>query len=203
MGRRKKWKVNLLSGQAAALLLLSGLFLTGSAVGCVAAGLVTDPDGVLLDYVKDCLGLLAKAETVGRFWHVLWELAKLPLAVVLLSFTAVGLVGLPVLFAVRGFLLSYSVSVFYRLFGPAGLLHGFLLFGFSALIWMPILFQLGVQGVLGSYSLLRRTLGEGRYPLAYNAKYLVFCGVCLAGLFLCAGLECLAVPVFLKGLSGG
>ena len=202
MGRRKKWKVDLLSGQAAALILLSGLFLVGGVIGCVAAGRIADPAGALLSYVRGYLELLSQDGLSPRFWSILWETVRFPLAAFLLGFTALGVAGLPVLFAVRGFLLSYAICVFYRLLGPAGLVPGFVLFGLSALVWMPVLFQLGVQGLLGSYGLLRRAMGDGRYPLRYDGGYLARCGMCAAALGLCAVVEYLAVPALLKGITG-
>lgn len=202
MARRKKWKVDLLSGQAAALLVLSGLFLVGGVAGCVAAGLISDPGGALLDYVRGYLELLASGGMSVRFLSVLWQTVRFPLAALLLGFTALGVVGLPALFAVRGFLLCYAVSAFYRLLGLAGLVPSFVLFGISALFWLPVLLQLGVQGLLGSYSLLRRATGDGRYPLCYDSGFLVRCGLCAAVLFLCAGLEYLVVPALLRGIAG-
>lgn len=202
MGRRKKWKVDLLSGRAAALILLGGLFLIGSVAGCVCAGLINDPGGALLDYVRGYLEFLAQDVLRGRFVPVLWEISRFPLAAFLLGFTALGVVGLPVLFAVRGFLLCYAVSAFYRLLGPEGLLPAFVLFGLSAVVWLPVLFQLGVQGLLGSYGLLRRAIGDARYPLRYGGGYLACCGICVAALCLCAGMEYLAVPALLQKIAG-
>lgn len=202
MGRRKKWKVDLLSGQAAALSLLSVLFLVGSVFGCVTAGLIRDPSGALLDYVRNCLEQLAQDDVTPRFVSVLWETVRFPVVTVLLGFTALGVAGLPLLFAVRGFLLCYAVSVFYRISGLAGLVSGFVLFGFSAMIWMPVLFYLGVRGLLGSYGLFRRATGDGRYPLGYDGKFLICCGACAAALCFCAMLECLAVPILLQRVSG-
>lgn len=202
MGRRKKWKVSLLSGQAAALLLLSILFFVGSAAGCVAARWIDDPSGALVAYVRGYVDLIAETGGVPHVWNILWETARFPLIVAALSLTALGVVGLPILFTVRGFLLCYAVSVFYRMLGPSGLLPGFFLFGLSALIWMPILFLLGVRGLLGAYGLLRRTMGDGRYPLRYDGSYLVCCGIAVVAVLLCTGVECFAVPALLKGVSG-
>ena len=117
MGRRKKWKVDLLSGRAAGLIVLVVLFLIGSVVGCVCAGCIEDPDSTLAGYVRDCLSALVQGQTGGRFLPVLWEVSKVPLAAFVLGLTALGVVGLPVLFALRGFLLCYAVSAFFRLFG--------------------------------------------------------------------------------------
>lgn len=202
MGRRKKWKVDLLSGQAAALILLSVLFLVGSVAGCITARLVHDPSGGLLDYVRGCVELLVHDGIGLRFISVLWETVRFPVLAVLLGFTALGVAGVPVLFAVRGFLLCYAVSVFYRILGLKGLVCGFILFGLSALIWMPALFCLGVRGVLGAYGLFRRAMGDVRYPLRYNGGFLVCCGVCAAALCLCAMLEYFAVPILLQRVSG-
>jgi len=202
MGRRKKWKVDLLSGQAAALILLSFLFLAGSVAGCIAARLIRDPSGALLDYMQGYLGLLAHGGITFRFVHVLWETVRFPLVVALFGFTALGVVGLPALFAMRGFLLCYAVSAFYRMLGPSGLVPGFFLFGLSALIWMPVLFQLGVQGLLGAYGLLRRAMGDGRYPLRYNGGFLACCGICAVALCVCAMLEYLVIPILLQQITG-
>lgn len=202
MGRRKKWKVDLLSGQAAARLLLGGLFLAGSVFGCVAAGLIDDANGALFESMNSYMSLLARHEVSAQFWRVLWETAQVPVLTLLLGFTALGVLGIPVLFAVRGFLLCYAISAFYRMLGLSGLLPAFCLFGVSALVWLPVVFQLGVQGLLGSYGMLRRVMGDGRYPLRYDGAYLLRCGLCAAGICLCAGVECLVVPALLQRIVG-
>ncbi len=202
MARRKKWKVDLLSGRSAALLLLAGLFLIGSVAGCVAAGLIRDTGGDLLGYVQGYLALAAEEGVSDHFLSVLWQTVRVPLLVVVLSFTALGVVGLPALFAVKGFVLCYAVAAFYRLLGPVGLVPGFVLFGLSALVWLPVLFGLGGQGLLSAYGLLRRAMGEVRYPLGYDGGFLVRCGVCAAALCLCVGIEYLAVPALLRVIAG-
>jgi len=60
---------------------------------------------------------------------------------------------------------------------------------------------LGVQGMLASYSLLRRASGEGRHPLRYDYGYLVRSGVCAAALAACVALEYLVVPVLLQAIA--
>lgn len=198
MGARRKWKVDLLSGRSAALVVLSGLFLLGSAAGCIAAGLVRDDDGALLSYIN---GWLA-SDAGGAFWPLLWETVRIPLVVLLLGFTPIGVAGIPAVFAVRGFLLCYAVSVFYRMLGFGGLLAAFVLFGLSALFWLPALLQLGTRGMLGSYGMFRRAAGEGRYPLCYNGSYLLSCAACVGLLGLGAMVEYWSVPTLLQMISG-
>ena len=202
MGRRKKWKMDLLSGQTAASILLSMFFFVGSVFGCIAAGLIRDPSGILFDYIRGYLELLAQDGVTARFFSVFWETAKYSVIAVLLAFTALGILGLPLLFAVRGFLLCYAVTVFYRILGFEGLLPVFFLFGLSAVIWMPVLFLLGVRGMLSSYGLLRRATGDGRYPLSCNGGYLICCGICAAALCVCAMVEYFVVPALLQRMTG-
>ena len=202
MGRRKKWKMDLLSGQTAALILLGTFFFAGSVIGCVATGLLRDPSGTLLDYIRGYLELLAQDGVAVRFLSVFWEISKFSVIAVLLGFTALGVAGLPLLFAVRGFLLCYAVAVFYRILGLDGLLPGFFLFGLSAFIWMPVLFQLGVRGMLSSYGFLRRATGDVRYPLRGNGGFLICCGICAAALCVCAMVEYFVVPALLQRVTG-
>lgn len=202
MGRRKKWKVDLLSGRAAALCLLSVLFFAGSVAGCVAAGVIRDDGGVLAEYLHNYLNALQQDGALIRAFPVLWQVIRFPLAVFLLGLTALGVAAIPVLFAVRGFALSYAVSALFRILGVQGLLLAFVLFGVSALLWMPALFELGVQGLLGSYGLFRRIGGDSRYPLCYGGRFFARSGVCAIVLGLCAGTEYVVVPLFLRMIAG-
>ena len=202
MAGRKKWKLGLFSGRAAAAGLLAGLFALGSVIGCVSAGLIRDPVGELTDYVRGYVALAAVDGLSPNLLRVLWQTVRIPLLTVVLGFTALGVLGIPLLFAVRGFALSYAVAAFYRVLGPAGLVPGLVLFGLSALFWLPVLFELGGQGVLGAYGLLRRAMGDGRYPLGYNGGFLVRCGICAVALCLCVGIECLVVPTLLHKIAG-
>lgn len=202
MAGRKKWKVGLLSGRSAVGILLAGLFALGSVIGCAAAGLIRDPVGELLDYVRGYLTLAAEGGLSPDVFRVLWQTVRVPLLTAVLGFTALGVIGIPILFAVRGFSLCFAVSAFYRLLGPAGLVPGLVLFGLSALVWLPVLFELGGQGVLGAYGMLRRAMGDGRYPLGYNGGFLVRCGICVAALCLCVGIEYFVVPLLLQEIAG-
>ena len=109
MSRRKRWKLDLLSGEAAALVLLGASFFLGGAAGCVMAGLVGgEGQGALAEYIRGYLDLAAEGGMQPPFWPLVWELIRFPLLVFLLGFTALGVVGMPVLFAVRGFLLCFG-----------------------------------------------------------------------------------------------
>lgn len=191
MGRQGKIMLDVPSGTLAAMAVLGMAFLLGGGAGCLLGGMVNGAGGsALSDYLQTYL-TLAQDGTEGApgFWAVLWEQMRFPLAALLMGFTALGVIGLPVLFAVRGFLFSFSVACFCRLFGGAGLIPALFLFGLPALLWAPALFVLGAQGMLGAYGLLRRVTGDSRYPLSYDTAYGVRCALCGGAVMLCVILE--------------
>jgi len=200
MKKPRRWRVNLLSGRSAALGLLGGLFLTGSIAGCMVAGsLAPEDSGTLLNMLDEYVAALKQGGEPVSFLPVLWQLVQVPLAAFLLGLTAIGVIGLPVLFAVRGFCLSYAVAALYRVMGVSGLLLGLCLFGVSALLWLPALLDLGVTGLTGAYGLLRRVTGDGRYPLAAaTGRYWLNCGLCGCAVLGCVVVECLLVPALIR-----
>ena len=132
-------------------------------------------------------------------WTVLWEQGKSLLAALLLGMTALGVLGLPLLFGVRGFFFTFSAACFCRVFGAGGVLSGFILFALPALLWAPALFLAGTQSLRSSRQLLGRALGEERTgPVFGRPAYWCTAGLC-AGLTLAGGLlEYWVVPVLLR-----
>lgn len=63
------------------------------------------------------------------FWSLLWDNFRFPVLVFLLGFTGLGLLGIPILLGVRGFLLAFSLSSFIKLFGVEGAGVAFTLLG--------------------------------------------------------------------------
>ena len=60
----------------------------------------------------------------------------------------------------------------------------------------------GVTGFTGSYGLLRRVTGDGRYPLALSGgAYWVRCGLCAGALLACVGVEYMLIPVLIRVFS--
>ena len=198
MGMRKKW--DLPSEQGRALVVLSIAFLIGGVLGCVLAALSGGAGAEELSrYLVDYLTLSQNGQLSRSLWPVLWGQIRYLLAALILGLTALGLAGFPVLFAVRGFFVSFPAVCFCRVFGMRGLFPAFILFALPALLWAPALFLMGVSGFLSAQQLLRRALGEGRggLPLGGGA-YWSRAGLC-AGLTLAAGLlEYWVVPVLLR-----
>ena len=129
---------------------------------------------------------------------VVWSTIRWPVFAVLMGFTGLGLLGIPVLFSIRGFLLSFAITSFVRMFGGVGGALAFLTFGVTGLVAIPVLFVLGVQSLAAARLLAGRFLGDGKRSLPFGRAYWVRCGLCSAALCLCALLEYAAVPALVR-----
>ena len=114
-------------------------------------------------------------------WSVIWELCRWPVLVLLLGFTALGAVAIPVVFCVRGFLLSYALASFVRVFGSTGIFAAFAVFGMAALVSVPVLFCMGAFAFSSSLRLAAGVLGNRQAGLFPREKLLglIPCGVLL------------------------
>lgn len=195
-------RFRLISGDRAAVTLLGGLFLLGGVLGCLAAGCVEGESGAALEeYMRAYLTMSRENGTVLSVSGILWERFRFPLCILLMSFTAFGVVCIPAVLLLRGFLFSFSIACFVRLFGWKGLLPAAALFGFSALVWLPALFELSILGLEQSYRLVQRCTGGKKEELLRPSGGVFSWGVCLAAFALSAGLEYFVVPRLVNTLS--
>lgn len=187
------------NGMLPALLILAAAFLLGGLIGCGLAASVSGGGGDALSaYIKNYMTAAQAGITQPpELPALVWEAMRWPLLTLLLGFTAVGIVGIPVLFAVRGFLLSFAVASFIRMFGTAGAALAFLVFGVTGILAVPVLFILGVQGLTAAFALTDRVLNKGKRIPLFGRAYFFRCGICFCILFLCILLEYLAVPALL------
>lgn len=203
MGKRVGRKWDLPWDQGSALGILSACFLLGGVAGCLFAAL-SDSQGALElgTYLEDYLRLAGEGGLSSGLWPVIWNRLRYLLAALILGATAFGVVGLPILIGVQGFFLSFSVGCFCRVFGGAGLLPAFALFGLPALLWAPVLFLAGVPGLQRSRTLLNRVLHGGGKPAAvYGGELWCRTGLCVGLSFGCALLEYWVVPVLLEACA--
>ena len=179
------------------LYLLGGSFMAGGVIGSVLAGLM--PQGsaqALADYLVAFLSLLEQGTFSPELMPMLWEQLRLWLAMGILGLTALGVVGIPLLLGVRGFLLAFSVGGFCRVFGPAGLLPSVYFFGLAALLTMPVLFFSGMQGFERGLLLLSHALGVGEYT-GRVGSYLAVWLLCGLGLVVAVCVQVLLLPVLM------
>ena len=192
------------SGSSAVLLILSAAFLLGGLAGCLLANQVGGGGSDALgDYLEGYLsaaysGGAAKPEVLS----LLWETVRWPLFVLALGLTPLGLFGTPILFLVRGFLLSFAISSFYHVLGAVGLGLAFVVFGITGLIGIPVLFILGVQSFLSAGAITGRLTGESRRLPLFDRAALLRCGVCATALCGCCVLDYCVIPALLESLAG-
>lgn len=168
---------------------LFACFVGASILGCwtVAAAGSTGID-TLSSFLRDYLNLLDDGSALSpSIWAVIWELCRWPALVLLLGFTALGAVAIPAMFCVRGFLLSYALASFVRVFGVTGIFAAFAVFGMTALVSVPVLFCMGAFAFPSSLRLAAGVLGSRQAGLFPKEK--------LLGLIPCGGLLLLAVFV--------
>ena len=203
MGKRERKKWAFVDDRTAGLVVLGGFFLLGGAAGGLFAGLAEGEGARALGgYLSGYLTLASQGTVARNFWPILWEQFRYFLAAVVLGITALGVAGLPLLFAVRGFFFSFSVGCFFRVFGGAGLLPALVLFGIPALLWAPGFFLTGLQGLSNARCLLRRGLGDGRAELPVCCPaYWIRVSFCCVLFFICGALEYVVVPVLLRAAA--
>ena len=190
--------------------LLTGLAVTGAAFLAgglagifLAAGVDGGGNASLSAYIQSYMAAAQSGSVeLPGLGLVLWETLRWPLLAALLGCTALGVVALPVLFAVRGFFFAFAVTAFVRMFGGVGGVAAFFAFGLTGMIAVPSLFVLGVQGFVSSAELAGRMLGDTRRSLPFSRTYLVRLGLCGLALGLCVLLELFAVPALLRSAAG-
>lgn len=144
------------------MIILLICFLASGLCGCLLASAAGESGGAAISsFLKSYLALVSDGSAVSPSgWNVLWELCCWPGLVFVLGFTALGAAAIPALFCVRGFLLTYAMSSFYRVFGSAGTITVFTVFGVSALFSVPVLFAVGRVAFSSSAELASGALRE-------------------------------------------
>lgn len=145
--RHRRRRDGLCFSHLPALIFLTGCFGIGLLFGCVFAScLKQGSDLQLSSYLESYFSVLQDSGGVQpRFLSSLWEMLRWPLAVSLLGTTALGALAIPAILCLRGFLLSYTVSVFVLIFGTDGLLLALAIFGISAILSVASLFVAGID----------------------------------------------------------
>ena len=191
-------------GIVPALILTSACFLAGGLAGCLLAAQVGGAgETSLTGYLEAFLQASGQgAVELPALWTQIWDTFRWPLFALLLGFTALGVLGLPVLFSIRGFLFAFSIAAFVRAFGGAGWLLALLVFGVGGALALPALFVLGVQSFLSARALAARVRGEGTGHVLWGRACLTRCALCLGCVLGSILLERAVVPALLAGAAG-
>ncbi len=123
------------------LLLCGAMFLIGCIIGTFTAGLVSDGtqlSSILSDYLS---GYLNNASAKPDFFIAALETFKYHLTALFLGLSLLGVIFIPVLSGIRGFMLSYSIAAVVRLLGGKGAWLALSVFGIRTLITIPCFFH--------------------------------------------------------------
>lgn len=202
----KKQLLNRLRGpgleQRSALLCLAACFVAGAVGGCFFAGALDEDSATnLFDFFGGYFTSIENGQALHfSLLSAVWEVLRWPLVVFVLGFTVLGVVGLPVAFCVRGFLLSYAVSVLVRLYGAVGLVAALAVFGFSGFFVLPALFTLGVDAFRAAGSMAGNLLGD-RKTFSPGQGRLLRTGCCSLLLAMSAAFQLRLTPVLLSAAA--
>lgn len=191
------------SGTNISLIILSAAFFLGGLAGCVLAAQVNGSGSeTLIDFLENYFssinsGSEQKLEPILIFWDVF----RWPIYIFVLSITPLGLIGIPILFFLRGFLLSFAIASFYFAIGYPGITVALVVFCLSGMISIPVCFVLGVHGFLISGQVTVRLFGDGRRQKIFRKINYIQYAVCVLSLCVCSFLEYYLIPALLSGMT--
>jgi len=187
-------------------LLLALFFLTGSLVGYLCARswdsvAQTALSGYLTDYctVYDAGGVTASAGSCVILYFGYTVLTFL------LGFASVGVVLIPALAGVFGFLTMYTVSGFVCCFGRQGVLLAMGALIIRLLFTLPCFFAMAGAAWPLSTELSMLTFGHGRRsaPVLYGSRYFILFALCVVILTVGVFCERLMTPLLFRLAMGG
>lgn len=167
------------------LLYISLFFLVGMIVGVVCSKSVSVQTGQELShYLEDYISLAQDTQA-----QVLWVLVGLYMRYVVLAFflgfVSIGVLLLPVLSAIYGGMLSFSVCTLVATFGDEGIYVALALFGLRTLLGIPCYLWVAGQAHRVSYGLAQLCCGVKKGERAvYSGSFYMGFGLCLAILLL-------------------
>lgn len=179
------------------VLVVGGSFLAGGLAGSMVCAFLSGESVRQVElYLRDYMELVRSGSVARSAAGSAWHHGRWFLVCGLLGFTGLGTAAVPLLFGLRGFLLAFGISCFFRFFGAAGLFPAVCLFLLPALLWAPGLFRVGAGAFRAGLHRLRRGRGEVLADVEKNSPPLAG-AVCCVLFFLCVLYEWGALPVLL------
>ena len=205
MNRKAVYKVTLDREELFGLLVCVIFFLSGGIVGTFSARSLDEAGTLALQLsMAGYIGQITEGMTIAPgFWSTLWVTGRDHLLVLFLGFSLLGALCLPLVAAVKGFYLSFSIAVFIRAFGTGGWPVAFALFGLGALITIPCFFILASQAFATSSNLGKTALGAGKLQAGtlYDRRYTTRIGFSALGILGAVLLELYLTPALVVWTS--
>lgn len=181
-GKRKKSDGTLRGDRIYPFVLLTA-FLAGAFFGFFLARF-SGSDAELSGLLSERLCYASQGNWDISFASILWDCLRWPLAVVISSFFTLGIVAIPALILVRGFLLSYAASCFAVSMQQAGVAAEVVIFFVPALLIIPVMFLLGCDGMRST-----RLSAHGAASSSFKAS------ACIETLLISIGILAVAVAL--------
>jgi hypothetical protein len=175
------------------LVFLTVCLLVGAMIG-FAVAVTSETDEMLKDHLRLFLEQFHCVNFKPSFLSVVWDCFRWPVLAISFSFLGLGVVGLPLLLFVRGFVLTYSATCFAAAFGLGGAASAAVLLSSAALLGVPVLLILSCEGFRVS---ARRFIGSVKSEPGYRVE------VCLPGVglvFLAMAMQWAVVPTLLSAI---
>lgn len=179
------------------LLLLCLFVAVGAITGFFVQKTVSvESNAELCEYLHQYADYAAQGScTTVSFLRVAAVYFRYPLLAFCLGFCAFGVYLLPLLCAVQGFFLSFSVCCFASAMGRTGVYLAFSSFGLRVLITLPCLLLLALQALHHAKDLSGRTAPKNRNAKnKRGASYFALLGICSMVLLLGTILEITLLP---------
>ncbi len=178
------------------LLLLCLCFVCGALIGyftqkAVRPEINAELSGYLQQYADN---YAHSSNTPASFFQVLAVYFRYPLLAFCLGFCALGVYALPLLCAVQGFFLSFSVCCFASAMGRAGICMAFTAFGLRVLITLPCLLLLALQAYNRARQAGRTVRQKSTRSDKIPGSYFMLPGICSVALLFGALLEITFIP---------
>ena len=138
----------------ARLLMLCFFFALGGALGSAVHGITENGNEQLREYITQYAALSAGEKPAAALLSVLVVYLRYPLLVYLCGFATLGLAMIPLLCAMQGFSLMFSVCCFTAALGRDGIVLALAAFGIRCFVTLPCLLYLAAQSMERSF---RRT----------------------------------------------
>lgn len=183
------------------MLVIAVLFIAGVLLGCVVS-LHVNGEGliVLNDYLNNITNKYNQNSSV--VWMTILSTYIYPVSIFIFGFTVLGVLVIPLTVALKGFLLSFMITSFIKVFSIQGLLYSAVIMVVPAVIMLPCMFVLATQGGFHSLALLFMYFSKGRHmdafilPRNYVTKFIV----CLVALFFSVIYEIYLSPMFISAI---
>jgi len=164
---------------------LAACFFMGAMMGCVWSGGLDDQalSAYLMDFCTAADDQVSLVSCVVLYYGYV-------LLAFLLGFSSVGVIFIPVLSTVMGFLSMYTISCFTSAFGRPGIVLALGVLAVRLLFTLPCFFSVASSAWVLSGSLALLVLGKGKRaaPVHYGRDYFLLFLLCVV--ILTAGILC-------------